>query len=192
MKIFKVLNIFFLFLIIFLGTQVSYSQYAYGVTQVDFDETSKKLFGFSGTELDYIAGYYYSPYVGGFMYKDGVNQPISHGYNEGYKYFYPAKVSTNSGEPMTPDTWYDTISDHYIVAYYHTSVQICNDFTNPGCFVQKYYDPFGYSYFGGGRYIGWYNFFGNGPSNFNDRRIFYLGSTGYCCEVSHTNLSATK
>ncbi len=178
MKYLTTLKILLLSVFIFIGCQSTYAQYAYGVTSISFDEGTQKLYGYSGTELDYVAGYYYSPYVGGFMYKEGVPNSISHGYNEGYKYFYPARVNTNSGGAMTPDIWYDTISDHYIVAYYYTDVRICNEFSNPGCFARRWYDPFGYSFFGGGRYTGWYNFFGGGPGTFDSRRVFYLGSTG--------------
>lgn len=163
--------------IIIFGLQQKVSaQYAYGVAAIAYDTTTKETFGYSGTALDYIAGYYYSPYVGGFLYDQYNPNPLDYGYDEGFKYFFPAEVQTYNNL-SSPNTEYYQISDHYIVAYYYTSVRICNDFS-PGCFVNYWYDPFGYSFLGGGRYGNIFNFFGSGPETYESRRVYYIGSTG--------------
>jgi hypothetical protein len=122
--------------------QQARGQYAYGTSAIGYDDNTKEVFGYSSTELDYYAGYYYDPYVEGFMYDQYNYNPISSGYNRGFAYYWPAEVGTYHW-PGQPNTEYDVISDHYVIAAWSTSVTICDDYYYSGCTADYWYDAWG-------------------------------------------------
>jgi hypothetical protein len=157
--------------------QQAKAQYAYGTSAIGYDDTTKEVFGYSSTELDYYAGYYYDPYVEGFMYDQYNYNPIDSGYNRGFAYYYPAEVGTYHW-PGQPDTEYDVISDHYVIAAWSTSVQVCDDYYFSGCWQDYWYDAWGYGFLGGGDYGAPWWWWGNWYGGYVPERTYYLGSTG--------------
>lgn len=157
--------------------QQARAQYAYGTSAIGYDDTTKEVFGYSSTELDYYAAYYYDPYVEGFMYDQYNSSAIDSGYNRGFAYYWPAEVGTYHW-PAQPNTEYDVISDHYVIAAWSTSVQICDYYYFSGCWADYWYDAWGYGFLGGGYYGAPWGWGGNWYGGFVPERTFYLGSTG--------------
>jgi hypothetical protein len=160
-------------LFLFAAPRTANAQYAYGSSSISYNPTTKQVFGYSRTSVDYYAGAYYDPYVEGFLYSQYSNYPVSSGGNRGYENWVAAEVRTSTNS--TPSTRYDVISDHYVIAWYSVSVTICDYY---GFFGGCGYDPYGFSFLGGGRFGGFWNFFGPGYGGYVPERTFYLGSTG--------------
>jgi hypothetical protein len=157
--------------------QQARAQYAYGVSAIGYDDTTKEVFGYSGTELDYYAGYYYDPYVEGFMYDQYNYYPIDSGYSRGFAYYWPAEVNTYRWGTL-PNTEYDVISDHYVIAAWSTSVQVCDDYYFSGCWADYWYDAWGYGFLGGGDFGAPWWWWGSWYGGYVPARTYYLGSTG--------------
>lgn len=158
---------------LFLSNQFrTHAQYAYGASGIAYDGSTRYVFGYSRTEVDYYAGLYYDPYVEGFLYDQYNTYPLSYGASRGYEYVIPAEVNTDAFS--SPSTRYDVISDHYVISYYSVSVNICDYYGfGEGCG----YDPYGYSYLPGGGFGGSNYFYGPG-GGYVPSRTYYLGSTG--------------
>jgi hypothetical protein len=157
--------------------QQAKAQYAYGISAIGYDDTTKEVFGYSATELDYYAGYYYDPYVEGFMYDQYNYYPIDSGYDRGYAYYWPAEVGTYRW-PAQPNTEYDVFSDHYVIAAWSTSVQVCDDYYYSGCWADYWYDAWGYGFLGGGNYGAPWWWWGNWYGGYVPEMTYYLGTTG--------------
>ncbi|HEX8149792.1 MAG TPA: hypothetical protein VF591_21610 [Pyrinomonadaceae bacterium] len=157
--------------------QQARAQYVYGTSAIGYDDNTKEVFGYSSTELDYYAGYYYDPYVEGFMYDQYNYNPISSGYNRGFAYYWPAEVGTYHW-PALADTEYDVFSDHYVIAAWSTSVQVCDDYYFSGCWADYWYDAWGYGFLGGGDYGAPWWWWGNWYGGYVPERTYYLGTTG--------------
>jgi hypothetical protein len=164
-------------LFLMLTPQKAQAQYAYGISAIDYDDQTQTVYGYSATEVDYYAGYYYDPYVEGFMYDQYNYNPIASGYSRGYEYLIDAEVYTYKYGAL-PNTEYDVISDHYVIAYWSTSVTVCDDYSYSGCYADYWYDPWGYSFFGGGDFGSPFWWWGNYYGGYVPERTFYLGSTG--------------
>lgn len=178
--------------------QQARAQYAYGVSAIGYDDTTKEVFGYSATELDYSAGYYYDPYVEGFMYDQYNYYPIDSGYNRGFAYYWPAEVGTYHW-PAQPNTEYDVFSEHYVIAAWSTSVRVCDDYYFSGCWADYWYDAWGYGFLGGGDYGAPWWWWGNWYGGYVPERTFYLGTTGVyiitpgpACNVSMQLRSVTS
>lgn len=86
------------------------AQYAYGISSIEYIDSSNIVEAYSVTELDYYAGWYYDPYVEGYLYSG--NNLVSSGYSLGYADYGDAVVHTQA-----PGTQFTLESDHYVVAY---------------------------------------------------------------------------
>src|SRR5262245_57390233 len=115
MKISTLTTILFLALCCMLLSQKAAAQTAYGISAIQYQSSTDLVVGYSATELDYYAGYYYDPYVEGYLYQGNTN--IDYGYRLGYSSFVPAEVDTRISAMAT--TVYTLISDHYVVGYYY-------------------------------------------------------------------------
>ncbi|HWS99997.1 MAG TPA: NBR1-Ig-like domain-containing protein [Pyrinomonadaceae bacterium] len=160
-----------------LVAQQAQAQYAYGISAIAYDDQTQTVYGYSATEVDYYAGYYYDPYVEGFMYDQYNYWPIDSGSSRGYESFIDAEVYTYKYGAL-PNTEYDVISDHYVIAYWSTSVVVCDEYYYSNCTADYWYDPWGYSFFGGGNYGSPYWWWGNYYGGYVPERTFYLGTTG--------------
>ena len=177
MKISKLCTIAFAVLALVLISQKAQAQWAYGISAIDYDDQTQTVYGYSATEVDYYAGYYYDPYVEGFMYDQYNYGPIDSGWSRGYEDLIDAEVYTYKYGAL-PNTEYDVISDHYVIAYWSTSVVVCEPYYYSGCTADYWYDPWGYSFFGGGDFGSPYWWWGNYYGGYVPERTFYLGSTG--------------
>lgn len=160
-----------------LVAQKAQAQYAYGISAIDYDDQTHTVYGYSATEVDYYAGYYYDPYVEGFMYDQYNSWPIASGSSRGYEYLIDAEVYTYKYGAL-PNTEYDVISDHYVIAYWSTSVVVCDEYYYSNCTQDYWYDPWGYGFFGGGNFGSPYWWWGNYYGGYVPERTFYLGTTG--------------
>jgi Ig-like domain from next to BRCA1 gene len=161
-------------LCLLLWPQQAQAQYAYGYSGIAYDTDTHEVFGLSLTELDYYAGTYYDPYVEGFMYYQYSNYPIDYGADRGYESYFDAEVDTYSPSGL-PNTEYDVISDHYVISWYSVDVTVCDYY---GFYDGCGYDPFGFSYLGGGDFGGFNYFYGPGYGGYVPERTYYIGSTG--------------
>lgn len=139
----------------------------YGVTVLQYDPSSHTLSGYSATDIeDPYIGYYYDPYVEGYLY-DGNGNLLSAGSGQGYGDYAPAEAYTSANG--APRSSYTLVSDHYLIGYF----TYYDDYG-----YTYYYDPYGYGFLEGGNYGGnWY--FAPGPgSEYVSYEYIYLGSTG--------------
>ena len=133
----KLLLVCTMILVWSLGLMVSEAkaQVAYGISIVRYDNSARFVDGYSGTALDYYAGYYYDPVVRGSLYRTDMNETdLDTGYAEGYADLIPAEVylfTTNYVEGRT----YCTFSQHIVRAYYYYTA------------FSQWFDPFRYSTF---------------------------------------------
>lgn len=158
-----------------------------GYSQITFDESTNTVYGYSDSELDYSGDYHYSAYVEGYLY-DEFGNVLDSGYAESY---FIAEVVTSA--PALPARVYTVFSDHYLIARYYTTVRIydcdpywCDycydyywdDYYGYGdCYGDYWYDPWGFSFWDGGYYGPWWDFYGYGePANLEVEYI-YLGTT---------------
>ena len=120
----------------------------WGESLVGYDSQAREIFGYSATWLDYDAAWYYDPAVAGELYWQFDNEvPLDRGSDTGYSdpywgYLLDAQVWLFSSL-YRPVTTYATYSNHFVVPYY----------SDP---YYGYYDPFGFSFFGGGDFGGYY------------------------------------
>ncbi|HYN85409.1 MAG TPA: hypothetical protein VER32_09160 [Pyrinomonadaceae bacterium] len=145
-------------LCLFLWPQEARAQYAYGISAIEYDSNTKEVFGYSATEVDYSAGFYYDPYVEGFMY--GPFGLIDYGSSRGYESYFPAQVFTYTFNAL-PNSEYDVISDHYVIRWFSVDIIIYDDdcyYYFMGCYGYNWYDPYGFSFLPGGNF-GPYNYF---------------------------------
>lgn len=150
----------------FLSPREAAAQTAYGISAIQYDSTRNVVEGYSATELDYYAGYYYDPYVEGYLFRG--NTLASSGYSLGYADYIDAVVYTST--PGAPGTQFTLESDHYVVAYnyYYDCYYGCGYY---------YYDPWGYRFASGGDYGGYYGFPGFSSPGYVMQQYFYLGTT---------------
>jgi hypothetical protein len=152
-----------------LAPRQTHAQYAYGISDIASSQQSREVYGYSGTWLDYYAGYYYDPAVQGELYWQFNNElPLSKGYTEGYADWIPAEVWTLTAQ-YRPVTRYTVYSNHFVRAYYYYSA--CYGFA-AGC----YSDPYGFSFFSDGGYGGYPGSYYN-PYYYVGSRRYYLGTT---------------
>ncbi|HEY0049072.1 MAG TPA: VCBS repeat-containing protein, partial [Pyrinomonadaceae bacterium] len=171
----KILKIVLVFTFLFIASQEIRAQYAYGLSDIVYDNTTGKVTSLSRTSLDYWAGLHYDPAVVGGVFQEG--QLLGYSSHTGYANVFSALVSLRTVNSAPPDTRYDVLSDHYIVAYFYTTVIIWDDETPVP--VRRYYDPFGFGSFGGGSEPGWSSFKGSAArESFWEYQYFYLGTTG--------------
>lgn len=150
----------------FLVAEEAKAQTAYGISAIQYDDSRNIVDAYSVTELDYYAGYYYDPYVEGYLYRG--NALASSGYSLGYANYISAVVHTSA--TATPGTQFTLESDHYVVAYYYYY----------SCFYgcgYYYYDYWGYRFAPGGGYGGYYGFPGFSSPAYLMQRYYYLGTT---------------
>jgi len=165
-----------------LAPKQTQAQYAYGISDIASSRQARQVYGYSGTWLDYYAGYYYDPAVQGELYWQFDNEvPLSEGYTEGYADWIPAEVWTATSQ-YRPVTTYSVYSNHFVRAYYYYSS--CSGFMG-GC----YSDPYGFSFFNGGGYGG-YPGYGYNPYTYSGSRRYYLGSTGISLRTPSDQCSA--
>ena len=150
----------------FLAPQDAKAQYAYGISAIQYDDQRNVVDAYSVTELDYAAGYYYDPYVEGYLYRG--NSLVNAGSSLGYRDYIDAVVHTSTNG--TSGTQFTLESDHYIVAYYY--YYDCYY----GC-GYYYYDPWGYRFAPGGDYGGNYGFPGFSSPGYVLQQYYYLGTT---------------
>lgn len=148
--------LFAIFLLLLLVGRQASAQTAYGISEIAYDPESDSVAGYSATELDYTACYYYDAYVVGTLYQG--NQLADSGASLG---ICSAEVFTD--HVASPGTW-TVLSDHYVVP-----VDYEPDY--------GYYDPFGYDLFGG-EYGSGYSFYGcYYCGGYSWEELLYLGST---------------
>jgi hypothetical protein len=175
MRFNKILKIVLVFAFVFIASQQIRAQYAYGLSDIVYDNTTGKVTSLSRTSLDYWAGLHYDPAVVGGMFQQG--QLLGYSSHTGFANVFSALVRLRTLNSAPPDTRYDVLSDHYIVAYFYTTVIIWDDETPVP--VRRYYDPLGFGSFGGGAEPGWSSFKGSeARENFWEYQYFYLGTTG--------------
>lgn len=164
------------FAILFVASLQVRAQYAYGVSDIVYDPSTKTVASFSGTALDYWAGLHYDPAVVGGIFERG--RLLGYASSTGISSFFNAVVRLRTTYPAPPDTRYDVLSDHYIAAYFYTTIVILDDGGNP-IPARRWYDPLGFSAFGGGAEPSWSSYRGS-PSRetFYEVQYFKLGSTG--------------
>jgi Tfp pilus assembly major pilin PilA len=144
----------------------------WGGSLVGYDSQAREIFGYSATWLDYDAAWYYDPAVQGELYWQFDNEvPLDSGSDTGYSdpywgYLLDAQVWLFSSQ-YRPVTTYATYSNHFVVPYYYDS-------------YYGYYDPFGFSFFGGGDFGGYYGLpdYGYYPNYYIPSDYEYLFSTG--------------
>jgi hypothetical protein len=149
-------NLSFLFLFAVLAAPAG-AQYIYGVTALQLDPDVGYASGYSATELDYYACYYYDAAVAGALYEDGVT--IDSG---AYHGVCAARVYTSGF--LRDDRYYTQHTDHYVIAYYYD-------------YYYGYYDPYGYGYAGPYDYGGGFNYYGNYGPYYFAQSTYYIGWT---------------
>jgi hypothetical protein len=176
MKSIKILQLIIFLAIIFSVSQTAKAQYAYGLSDIVYDNTTKKVTSFSGTALDFYAGLHYDPAVVGGVFQE--RSLLGYDSATGYADIFDAIVRLRTTFPAPPDTRYDVLSDHYIAAYFYTDIIIFDEDGTPLPGL-RWYDPLGFSRYGGGGETGWSSFRGSDKlSTFYDVQYFYLGTTG--------------
>jgi hypothetical protein len=131
--------------------------------------------GYSATELDYYARLHNNAYVFGELadqYSGVVDSGSAYGYGR-------ASVFTQTNG--LPGTQYQLTSHHYIVMYFYTTVNICEDyyFFSPGpyCYYNRWFDPWGFGFQAPNYYWSWWGFFGYGPYGYWESDLRYQFST---------------
>lgn len=116
--------------------------YAYGYTSIYVD-SGVTVRGYHRTEVDYNTDVYYTPYVCGSLYKDGVE--VTRGCGGGF-----ASATRNTQMPYYGGSSYSALSDHYVNIAYEEE-----DPYNPGYYY--FPDYLGYFFSGSGSQpIDWY------------------------------------
>lgn len=152
------------------------AQYAYALSDIVYDNTTKKVTSFSGTALDFWAGLHYDPAVVGGMFQE--SNLLGYASATGYSNIFDAIVKLRTTFPAPPDTRYDVLSDHYIAAYFYTTVVVVGE-ESPPRYERRWYDPLGFSRYGGAGDTGWYAYKGSDKlSTYYEVQYFYLGTTG--------------
>lgn len=92
------------------------AQFAYEISIVSYNPSTRTVSGYSGTSLDYEAGLYYDPAVQGDLYRtDNPETSLDSGYDVGYADLIDAEVylfTTNYAEGKT----YCTYSTHFVIS----------------------------------------------------------------------------
>ena len=146
-----------------LAGQARATDYAYGYTSIDADDAAGMVWGYHRTEVDYNTEVYYTPYVCGSLYKDGVE--VVRGCGGGF-----ASATRNTQTPYSSGSTYSALSDHYVDIEYAEE-----DPYNPGYYY--YPDVLGYNFSGGGSQpIDWY-YFASGIYNQRPDYSIRLGDT---------------
>ena len=115
--------------LLFTSMNVLADEYAYGYSTITVDPANGVVRGYSATEVDYSTQIYYTPYVCGSLYKDGVERVRACRAGT-------FRTSINTQIPYSPnDEYYDLVSDHYADIYYYDEYETYNN----------YYDYYGYS-----------------------------------------------
>jgi hypothetical protein len=131
----------FFFVLILFGSIWSKSidaQTAYGISIVRGNQTTRIVDGYSGTWLDYVAGYYYDPQVMGEIYRtDNPETTLASGDHIGYSDIVPAEVYLWTNNYVEGRT-YCTYSQHFIWSYIYYPA------------YNMWLDPFRYSLLGTG------------------------------------------
>jgi hypothetical protein len=166
-----------------LVSQKAQAQYVIGYSDITFDDTTNSVFGYSVSELDYFGSFNYQAYVEGYLY-DQAGNILDSGSDTSY---FLAVVITHTA--ALPGRIYTVYSDHYLIAYYYTTVIIKEPegcWPCDGCNTDCYYyyenwywwDPFGFGFLNPGYYGDWWDFWGDGiPANLETEYI-YVGTTG--------------
>lgn len=166
----RLLMITFLSLVWTFGIAVidANAQTAYGISIVRYNTSSRIVDGYSGTWLDYNAGYYYDPYVDGEIYRPDNEVIYARGQSLGFADIVPAEVYLATFNFVEGRT-YCTNSKHYVVAYFYYTQ------------TSQWFDPFRYSTFLGT---------GGGPWGGNPFTVYYvfprfyrLGVTEACIAI---------
>lgn len=154
------------------------AQYAYGYSQISYDDNNNVVYGYSATELDYDASVYYDAYVEGYLYDEFSLR--SSGSEAGY--YGLADVWTQTA--AAPSTMYTLYSDHYVIAYFYSTFEdcfyCCSCWADNTCctYYSRWSDYWGYNFFSnGGYYNDWWDFFGPGPEIYLDYSLILLGTT---------------
>jgi len=175
MNFIKFLRATAIFTIVLVTFQEAEGQYAYALSDIVYDNVTKKVTSLSRTRLDFIAGLHYDPAVVGGMFQEG--SFLGAAQNTGFADIVPAVVRLRTTFQSPPDTRFDVLSDHYIVAYFYTEVIIYGD--DGEILGRQWYDPLGFSAFGGGANPGWKSYMGsNRVATYVDYQYFRIGRTG--------------
>lgn len=114
------------------------AQTAYGISIIRGNESTRIVDGYSGTWLDYVAGYYYDRVVMGEIYRaDNPETTLASGSHIGFGDILPAEVYLWTNNYVEGKT-YCTFSQHFIWSYF---VNATNSW---------WFDPFRYSLMGTG------------------------------------------
>jgi len=129
---------FALFLFINIASVAIHGQTAYGISIVRGNQTTRIVDGYSGTWLDYVAGYYYDPEVMGQLFRaDDTETTLASGRHIGYGDIVPA-----AGIPLDKQLCRRTnllhVQPHFIWSYFVNSSNYW------------WFDPFRYSSLGTG------------------------------------------
>ena len=126
----------YFFVLFMFGSIMSISidaQTAYGISIVRGNESTRIVDGYSGTWLDYVAGYYYDPEVMGEIFRaDDPETTLASGRHIGYGDIVPAEVYLWTNNYVEGQT-YCTFSQHFIWSYFVNSANYW------------WFDPFRYS-----------------------------------------------
>lgn len=171
----KLLKLSLITLLFFVSINEVNGQYAYGISDIAYDNLTKKVTSISVTRLDYIAGIYYDPAVVGGMFQQG--NLLGAYQNDGISNIFDAFVGIRTTFPSPPDTRFDVLSDHYVKAYYYVIVVVLDDeYPVP---LRKYYDPLDLASYDGRYDPGWSSYKGsNVTESFYEVQYFRLGRTG--------------
>lgn len=171
--------------LMFIGTvsQNINAQKAYGLSDIVYDKTTGLVTSYSATYLDYRARVHYDPAVCGGMFRETtkLGQGCFTGLNAYYdlpqERIFGSMVGLRTISPAPADTQYDVLSNHYVVAYFYTTVIILDYPSTP---QRRYYDPLSLNQ-NNGQSLGSRTYEGELDSkyaNFYESQYFYLGSTG--------------
>lgn len=131
-KIFYTIFLTIVFSIIQTVNAQAQQQFAYGFSGVVYDSVNNRVKGYSRTEIDYNTGGYYTPYVCGSLYANGVEQ-----IRKCYGGIVSATTNTQiTGSPNTAQV----VSDHYVDIYFYDEE------------TQAYIDYYGYGFLPGYTY----------------------------------------
>ena len=126
-----------------LAPRGSEAQLVYGLSQVTLDEVGLRSYGYSLTQLDYAACYYFDAAVDGKLYDNAalVDSGSAHG---------DCTAQVFNDAAILEDHTYKTESIHSVVAYF--LVQVYYGFGS--------YDPYGYSAYGWHDLVGGFSYYG--------------------------------
>jgi hypothetical protein len=123
---------------------------------------------YSGTHLDYVANFYYNPYVDGYHFKRSLPFLPWEQINNGYAY---APTNATAGgylqSPLTVPSEYVLRSEHFLIAYYSYYDDTLG---------LSYWNPHGYGFISTGNPSGFQFSSGSGPT-FVAEELIYLGAT---------------